>query len=94
MNEGFEDWSVASGLQPRPEDFPFDVDWSVSSTVLLRAHVPHDAFTAHTLGALRVGHGVTIAEDLVLTIGYLVTEAEQVWMQTFEDRVVARPGLG
>ena len=94
MSEGFEDWSVASGLQPRPEDFPFDVDWSVSSTVSLRAHVPHDAFTAQTLGALRVGHGVTIAEDLVLTIGYLVTEAEQVWMQTYEGCVVAGHVLG
>ncbi len=94
MSEGFEDWSVATRLQPRPGDFPFDVDWTVSSTVALRAHVPPDAFTAQTLGALRVGHGVTIAEDLVLTIGYLVTEAEQVWMQTHEGRVVAGHVLG
>jgi S1-C subfamily serine protease len=94
MTNGFEEWSVASRLQPRPEDFPFDLDWTVSSTVGLRAHVPTDAFTAHALGTLRVGHGVAIADDLVLTIGYLVTEAEQVWMQTHENRVVAGHVLG
>ena len=94
MTEGFEEWSVPSRLQPRPEDFPFDVDWTVSATVGLRAHVPPDAFTAQTLGALRVGHGVAISDDLVLTIGYLVTEAEQVWLQTHEGRVVAGHVLG
>jgi len=94
MSDGFEDWSVSSRLRPRREDFPFDIDWAVSSTVALRAHVPPDAFTVHTLGTLRVGHGVTIGEDLVLTIGYLVTEAEQVWMQTFDNRVVAGHVLG
>jgi S1-C subfamily serine protease len=94
MSDSFEDWSVSSRLRPRPEDFPFDLDWTVSSTVSLRAHVPADAFTAQTLGALRVGHGVTIGEDLVLTVGYLVTEAEQVWMQTFDNRVVAGHVLG
>lgn len=94
MTEGFEEWSAPGRLQPRPEDYPFDLDWTVSSTVGLRAHIPADAFTAHTLGALRVGHGVAIADDLVLTIGYLVTEAEQVWMQTCENRVVAGHVLG
>jgi len=94
MTEGFEEWSVPSRLQPRAEDFPFDIDWTVSSTVSLRAHVPPDAFTAQTLGTLRVGHGVAIGEDLVLTIGYLVTEAEQVWLQTHDGRVVAGHVLG
>jgi S1-C subfamily serine protease len=94
MSEAFEEWSVAGRLQPRPEDFPFDLDWTISATVALRAHVPPDAFTANTLGTLRVGHGVTIGEDLVVTIGYLVTEAEQVWMQTHEGRVVAGHVLG
>jgi S1-C subfamily serine protease len=94
MVETFEDWSVASRLRPRPEDFPFDLDWVAASTVSLRAHVPQDAFTAQMLGVLRVGHGVAIAEDLVLTIGYLVTEAEQVWMQTHEGRVTPGHVLG
>jgi S1-C subfamily serine protease len=94
MAEGFEEWSVASRLRPRIEDYPFDLDWAVLATVSLRAHIPDDAFTAHTLGTLRIGHGVAIGEDLVLTIGYLVTEAEQVWMQTGDGRVVAGHVLG
>ena len=52
MSDSFEDWSVSSRLRPRPEDFPFDLDWAVSSTVALRAHVPADAFTAQTPPAL------------------------------------------
>jgi S1-C subfamily serine protease len=45
--------------------------------------VPDDAFTAGPLGTQRQGSGVVIAErGLVLTIGYLVTEASQVWLTT------------
>jgi S1-C subfamily serine protease len=94
MAERFEEWSVSKQLQPKPEDFPFDVDWTLSSTVSLRAIVPPDAFTAQILGTLRIGHGAVIAEDLVLTIGYLITEAEEVWLQTHEGRVVAGHVLG
>ena len=94
MAETFEEWSVSKSLQPKPEDFPFDLDWTLSSTVSLRAVVPPDAFTAQILGTLRIGHGAVIAEDLVLTIGYLVTEAEEVWLQTHEGRVVAGHVLG
>jgi S1-C subfamily serine protease len=94
MADGFDDWSVTERLRPQPEDYPFDLDWAVLSTVSLRAHVPEDAFTAQTLGTLRVGHGVAIGEDLVLTIGYLVTEAEQIWLQTGDGRVVAGHVLG
>ena len=92
--EAFEEWSVAGRLQPKPEDFPFDLDWTLSSTVALRTQVPPDAFTANTLGTLRVGHGAAIGDDLVLTIGYLTMEAEEVWMQTYDGRVVAGHALG
>jgi S1-C subfamily serine protease len=94
MTEAFEDWSVAKQLQPKPEDFPFDLDWTLSSTVALRAIVPPDAFTAQILGTLRIGHGAVIGQDLVLTIGYLITEAEQVWLQTGAGKVVAAHPLG
>jgi S1-C subfamily serine protease len=47
----------------------------------IRALVPQDAFTAEILGTERVGHGVLIRKDgVVLTIGYLITEAETVWI--------------
>ncbi|MGZ3367065.1 MAG: S1C family serine protease [Caulobacteraceae bacterium] len=94
MTEAFEEWSVAQQLQPRPEDFPFDLDWTLSSTVALRAIVPPDAFTAQILGTLRIGHGAVIGQDLVVTIGYLITEAEQVWLQTGDGKVVAGHPLG
>ncbi|HUO22306.1 MAG TPA: S1C family serine protease [Caulobacteraceae bacterium] len=94
MADDFEEWSVAGRLQPRPETYPFDLDWAVLATVSLRAHVPDDAFTAQTLGTLRVGHAVAIGEDLLLTIGYLVTEAEQVWLQTGDGRTITGHVLG
>src|SRR6516164_6970764 len=94
MTEAFEDWSVSQQLQPKPEDFPFDLDWTLSSTVALRAIVPPDAFTAQILGTLRIGHGAVIGQDLVLTIGYLITEAEQVWLQAGAGKVVAGHPLG
>ena len=94
MTEAFEEWSVLQKLQPKAEDFPFDLDWTLSSTVALRAIVPPDAFTAQILGTLRIGHGAVIGPDLVLTIGYLITEAEQVWLQTGDGKVVAGHALG
>lgn len=60
------------------------------SVVKLRADVPDDAFTAGILGSQRVGNGVVIDSDgLVLTIGYLVTEATDVWLTTADGREVA-----
>ena len=51
------------------------------SMVAVRASVPEDAFTADTLGIRREGSGVVIRRDgLVLTIGYLITEADEVWL--------------
>ena len=66
------------------------IDPTLPSVVAVRAHIPDDAFTASTLGTIREGSGVVIREDgLVLTIGYLVTEAEEVWLTTHDGRVCA-----
>jgi S1-C subfamily serine protease len=55
----------------------------------VRVNVPSDAFTAGTLGTERTGNGVVIREDgLVLTIGYLITEADTVWLVTADGRAV------
>lgn len=60
------------------------------SLVSLSASVPDDAFTAPTLGTDREGSGVVISENgLVLTIGYLITEADEVWLTRHDGRVVA-----
>jgi S1-C subfamily serine protease len=83
------EWKVPRAVQPRPEDYPFDLDRALSSVVGLSAVVPEDAFTAETLGTERAGNGVLIRETgLVLTIGYLVTEAQSVWLSLNDGRVV------
>jgi S1-C subfamily serine protease len=50
----------------------------LESVVGVRAQIPADARTAEVLGTERAGSGVVIGEDgLVLTIGYLILEAER-----------------
>ncbi len=74
-------WSSRLGSHPENDDVSFDLDTVLSSVVSLRATVPEDAFTAPILGTEREGQGVVIDDSgRVLTIGYLVTEAEEVWL--------------
>src|SRR4051812_40391072 len=70
------DWTFPEELQPKAESLSFDLDALLRTVVLLRAEVPDDAFTAAILDTERVGSGIVIRPDgLVLTIGYLITEA-------------------
>jgi len=83
------DWKVSPAVQPKPENYRFDLDRALTSVVGLRALVPSDAFTAEVLGTERAGNGVLIRDDgVVLTIGYLITEAESVWISLFDGRPV------
>jgi S1-C subfamily serine protease len=67
-----------------------DLESLSRSVVKLRAEVPEDAFTAGILGSQRIGSGVVInADGLILTIGYLVTEATDVWLTTPDGRELA-----
>src|SRR6202171_2019514 len=67
-----------------------DLESIARSVVKLRADVPEDAFTAGMLGSQRTGNGVVIdANGLILTIGYLVTEATDVWLTTPDGRELA-----
>lgn len=61
----------------------------------LRTQAIEDARSARTLGAERQGSGVLIAADgLVLTIGYLILEAEQVELVTDDDRHIPARVVG
>jgi S1-C subfamily serine protease len=60
------------------------------SLIKLRAVIPEDAFTADILGSQRVGNGIVIdSAGLILTIGYLMTEATDVWLTGADGREVA-----
>ncbi|MBV9828134.1 MAG: serine protease [Alphaproteobacteria bacterium] len=75
------DWEIPSEFQPKPEDYAYDLDVALGGVLGLQATVPEDAFTAGTLGTERAGSAVLIGKDgLVLTIGYLITEAESIWL--------------
>src|SRR2546428_2834782 len=77
------DWAFPLEMRPRPEDWRFDLDAALDSVVQLRAEIPEDAFTAPILGTERAGNVIVIREDgLVLTIGYLITEASTIWLTT------------
>ena len=61
----------------------------------IKTTVPDDAFTAEILGTERAGHGAVIdASGLIATIGYLVTEAESIWIQTTDGQILSGDLLG
>jgi len=65
----------------RPEQYQYDLDHALSAVVSLRSRIPEDALTAPLLGTERGGHGVVIRDSgVVLTIGYLITEADSIWL--------------
>jgi S1-C subfamily serine protease len=85
------DWAFPSELQPHAARLGYDLEAALAAAVLLRADVPEDAFTAGVLGTERIGNGIVIRHgesELVLTIGYLVTEAEAIWLTTHDGRAV------
>ncbi len=73
-------WELPASIRPKSEDYSFDLERVFSAVVGIRAMVPADAFTADTLGTERTGNGVLIRDGVVLTIGYLITEADTVWL--------------
>jgi len=82
-------WSFPSELQPVPSELAFDLTQALQSVVRLSSHIPEDGYTASMLGTERTGNGVVIRDDgLIVTIGYLITEAETIWITTHDNRVV------
>jgi serine protease Do len=63
-----------------------DLD-ALQAVVGLVASVPKDARSAETLGTERTGSGVVIDDQgLVLTIGYLVNEADEITLMPFDGK--------
>jgi len=89
------DWTVPTDLQPQAGDHDYDLDAALAAVVGLKAMIPGDAFTAEILGTERAGNGVLIRKDgLVLTIGYLIAEAEAIWLSLADGRVLPGHVLG
>jgi S1-C subfamily serine protease len=84
-----ERWAFPPEFQPRAAEVPFDLKAALDAVVQLRAEIPEEAFTASVLGTERAGSGIVIDRDgLVLTIGYLVAEAEAIWLTSNAGQVL------
>jgi S1-C subfamily serine protease len=90
MDEDTDDWKVPAEAQPQPRDYSFDLDAALAAVVALKARIPGDAQTADALGVERAGNAVVIGSDnLLLTIGYLIVEAHEIWLTTNAGRVLS-----
>ena len=86
---------ISQELQPRQSLWDFDLNEKLDAVVSIKATIPNDAFTAEILGTERQGHGAVIAESgLIATIGYLVTEADSIWIQGNNGQTVPGDLLG
>ena len=64
----------------------------LEALVSIRAHIPDDAMSAGLLGTERAGHGIRVRDDgLIVTIGYVINEAEEIWIGSHDGRAV--PGF-
>jgi S1-C subfamily serine protease len=81
------EWKVPASVQPRAEDYGYDLERALTAMVGLHSIIPADAFTASTLGTERAGNGVFVGDGLILTVGYLITEAETIWLHLHDGRV-------
>ncbi|MBA3777315.1 MAG: serine protease, partial [Betaproteobacteria bacterium] len=88
------DWSFPFPLQPKEGEVSFDLGRALNAVVRLSVTIPDDAFTASILGTERAGNGVVIrADGLIVTIGYLITEAETIWIATNDGQAVGGHAL-
>ena len=86
-----EQWELPEALRPQQSRFDIDLTAIYRSVVLVHTEASADGYTAPFLGTERLGSGVVIRSaerKLVLTIGYLITEAESIWLTNLEGRVV------
>jgi S1-C subfamily serine protease len=89
------EWAIPQTAQPRADECAFDLHGALASVVAVRTEIPGDAFTASILGTERAGNGVVIDQrGLILTIGYLITEAESIWVTTLSGKAAPAHVVG
>jgi S1-C subfamily serine protease len=87
-----QEWALPKSIQIKPKTLDFDLNQALDSLVFIRMEAFEDGLTAATLGTERNGYGVVISPDgLILTIGYLITEASKIWITT--NKGVVLPGF-
>ncbi len=88
------DPAFAAAPKPDPARLGFDLDARLRSVVALQSRAPDDAFSSSYLGTEREGNGVVIDDDgLVVTIGYLIAEADEIMLGTEDGAVVPAQGV-
>ena len=82
-----DEWEFPESLRPKEKVLSFDLKLALDSVVKIRTKIPNIAFTSEILGTERIGSGVVIdGNGLILTIGYLLTEAESIWVTTSKNQ--------
>ncbi len=83
---------ILLGGYAHAQDVPENI---LKAIVSIRATIPKEAYTAGTLGTERQGHGVLIDEKgLIVTIGYLIVEAETIEVLGPEGKTVEATFVG
>ncbi|MDH3319282.1 MAG: S1C family serine protease [Betaproteobacteria bacterium] len=78
--------ACAAGPALSQEKSDADAEATLSAVVRVKSRILPDARTASTLGARREGTGILVREGYVLTIGYLVIEAEAIEVTAGDGR--------
>ena len=90
-----DEWDIPVAVQPDPTAYEYDLAGALDAVVALTARVPADAASAASLGTERSGNAVLVHVDgILLTMGYLVMDANEIWLTTNRGRVVAGVVLG
>jgi len=83
-----QEWFFPEALRPKRSALDFALDPVLDAVLQIRTEVPDDASTAAMLGTERGGNAVLIDRGLALTIGYLITEAQTIWLTSRDGQVV------
>ena len=70
--------ALGAGAAPAHDKSDAEAEATLSAVVRVQSRILPDARTAGTLGKRREGSGILVREGYVLTIGYLVIEAESI----------------
>jgi S1-C subfamily serine protease len=69
--------------------YNLNFDSTLNSIVSINTYAPDNSFSAELLGTERSGHGVVISDDgLIVTVGYILTEADSIWIKTKKKEAV------